>query len=229
MKRRLVHKYQVNESKVTVISNTENKSFMNHPIDPSVYENFPNKFKIVYSGGIGPHRGVDTAIEGMKYLKKYADIELIIIGSGSKDAIDHLNKISERDEVSDKVHFLGLQTNVKSFSFMQLADVNIIPHKSNAHTDNTIPHKLFHSMMVGKPVLVSSSDPLKRVVNETTSGLVFQANDPKDFADKIITLYEDRELAKKLGENGRKITLEGDLNWDFDQANLIKFYKQILN
>jgi len=143
--------------------------------------------------------------------------------------MDHLKRLCVRDQVTEKIHFLGWQSSLKAFSFMQLADVNIIPHKSNAHTDNTIPHKLFHSMMVGKPLLVSTSDPLKRVVNETASGLVFQANDPRDFAEKIKVLYEDKEMAKKYGENGRKATLEGNLNWDFEQTKLINLYKQILN
>jgi len=229
MKQRLVRKYNVDPEKIIVISNTEDKSFLNQEIDPSVYNNFPLKFRIVYSGGIGPHRGVDTAIEAMKYLKVYDDIELIIIGTGSHDVLDHLNSLCNGLEVSKHVHFLGHQSFAKFYSFMHLADVNIIPHKSNQHTDNTIPHKLFQSMMSGRPLLVSSSDPLRRLVNSTSSGLVFEANNPQDFASKVLTLYNDRTLGNTLGANGRQATAEGNLNWDTEQLRLIHFYRSLFS
>ena len=229
MKNRILQSYGVDTAKVIVISNTEEKSFLNQPIDPSIYMDFKSKFKILYSGGIGPHRGVDTAIEGMQYLKTYNDIELVIIGSGSADVMHHLNDVARRCKVETHVHFLGYQPFQKFYSYMHLADVNIIPHKSNAHTDNTVPHKLFQSMMSGKPVLVSSSDPLKRLVNSTHSGLVFEANNPEDFATKILALYKNKSLAHELGENGFKATAQGDLNWDHEQNNLIHFYRKLFS
>ena len=228
MKERLIRTHGVSSDKVIVVSNTEEKSFLNQPVDPAVYQNFKNKFRLVYSGGIGPHRGIDTAIEGMKYLQQYHDIELIIIGSGSNDVIQHLKTLSATTQVESHVHFLGHQPFQKFYSFMHLADVNIIPHKSNAHTNNTVPHKLFQSMMSGRPVLVSSSDPLKRIVEATSSGLIFEADNPKDFADKVLRLYNDKVLGATLGENGKRATESGKWNWDEEQKAFIKFYQQVL-
>ncbi len=227
MKKRLIQKYNADTHKITVISNTEEKSFVDQLVDPLIYKDFQNKFKILYSGSIGPHRGVDTAIEGMRYLQAYPDIELIIVGSGSADVMGHLQKTCDLHGVNSHVHFLGYQSFQKFYSYMLLAEVNIIPHKSNLHTDNTIPHKLFQAMMTGKPVLVSSSDPLKRVVTEHQSGLVFEASNAKDFADKIVTLYKDRAMGANLGENGKRVTLDGPLNWNTEQSNLVDFYKKV--
>lgn len=227
MKNRLVKEYGVDPGKVVVVSNTEETSFINQPLDPSVFDHFKNSFKILYSGGIGPHRGVDTAIEGLKYLRAFPDIEFAVIGSGSRDVMKHLNHVIREHNVQDHVHFLGHQPFQKVFSFMHYAGVNIIPHKSNAHTDNTIPHKLFQAMMSGRPLLVSSSDPLKRIVNSTRCGLVFEAGNPKDFADKILKLYRDRSASDRLGENGRKATIDGDLNWDHEQKYLVDFYRTL--
>ena len=112
---------------------------------------------------------------------------------------------------------------------MKFADVNTIPHKTNGHTDNTIPHKLFQTMMVGKPVLVSSSAPLKRVVTAAKSGIVFKADDPKDMAAKIQELYRDPTLRESLGKNGIEATLLGKLNWEHEQASLIALYKKLLS
>ena len=107
---------------------------------------------------------------------------------------------------------------------MSLDDVNVIPHQSNGHTDHTIPHKLFQGMMTGKPILVSSSTPLKRVVETCNSGLVFKAGDENDFAKKVDELYLNKELCATLGANGKKATLGGDLNWEHDQEILLNLY-----
>ena len=229
MKNRLVRQYEIPEEKVIVVSNTEEKSFFNQAVNTDIYHNFEGKFKIVYSGGIGPHRGIDTAIEGMTHLRAYPDIDLIIIGSGSKDAVSYLKRLSEKMGVDSHVHFLGHQPFQKFYSFMHLADINVIPHKSNEHTDNTVPHKLFQSMMSGRPLLVSSSRPLKRLVEMTSSGLVFEANNPADFANKVLTLYRDREMRSRLGDNGKQATIERTLNWDNEQKTLVNFYLRSLS
>lgn len=227
MKNRLVNQYQADPSKVVIVSNTEEKSFINQVEDPTIYKDYAGKFIVTYSGNIGPHRGVDTGIEAMAYLKNEPNIIFVIIGSGSSSVMNHLRLLAEQQQVKDKVFFLGRQPFEKFYSFMKFSDVNTIPHKSNGHTDNTIPHKLFQTMMVGKPVLVSTSDPLKRVVNLTQAGVVFKANDPKDMADKIRQLYSDSNLQKTLGENGIKATLQGELNWEYDQQHLIGLYNKI--
>ena len=227
MKNRIINQYGIDPDKILVISNTEDKSFLNQSADPAVYKDFSDKFRILYSGGIGPHRGVDTVIEAMKYLKQYPDIVFIIIGSGSDDVMNHLRNLVAKYEVDKQVHFLGYQPFQQFYSFMHHADANIIPHKSNAHTDNTIPHKLFQAMMASKPVIVSSSDPLRRVVSSTNSGLVFEAGNAQDAASVILRLYKDRDLARTLAANGLKATAEGTLNWDHEQRELVEFYRNI--
>lgn len=228
MKNRIINRYGIDPEKILVISNTEDKSFLNQSADPAVYKDFSGKFRILYSGGIGPHRGVDTVIEAMKYLKQYPDIVFIIIGSGSDDVMKHLRNLVAECKVDKQVHFLGYQPFQQFYSFMHHADANIIPHKSNAHTDNTIPHKLFQAMMASKPVIVSSSDPLRRIVSSTNSGLVFEAGNAQDAASVILRLYQDSDLARTLATNGLKSTAEGTLNWDHEQAELVRFYRRLL-
>lgn len=112
---------------------------------------------------------------------------------------------------------------------MHLADVNVIPHQSNGHTDNTVPHKLFQGMMAARPLLVSSSAPLKRLVEEHKAGIIFSAGDPKDFAKKAIELYKNKEQASILGQNGKKASMDGQLNWETTQKSLIQLYNSLFN
>ena len=83
-------------------------------------------------------------------------------------------------------------------------------------------------MMVGKPVLVSSSAPLKRVVTSVQSGVVFQADNAEDMARKIKQLYLDKASRETMGKNGMNATLHGNLNWDHEQQSLIGLYNKVL-
>lgn len=227
MKQRLIHDHRVKADQVTVITNSEARNFLDQPIDENVYGSHKGKFIITYSGNIGPHRGVDTAIKAMTHLKDQPDIQLLIIGSGSKPIMDYLNKLVQDNELASSVHFFGRQPFHKFYSFMKFADANIIPHKSNGHTDNTVPHKLFQAMMVGKPVIVSSSAPLKRIVNYAKSGVVFEAGDEKDLANAIRKLHADRTLQNQLGQNGVRAT-NTELNWENDQKILVSLYRDLI-
>lgn len=226
MKSRLVEMYGTNAEKITVVTNTENKTFLAQFLDNKVYEQIPKRFIITYSGGIGPHRGVDTAIKGMHWLR-HLPIHLVIVGTGSPSVMNSLQALVSQLYLT-QVHFLGYQPFSKFYSYMHLAGANVIPHQSNGHTDNTVPHKLFQGMMAGKPLIVSSCAPLKRFVEKYNCGVIFQAGDEKDFAKKTAELYHNEALQEKLGKNGYTATVEGQLNWETTQKELIKLYNQIV-
>lgn len=227
MKARLISEYDILDSKITVVTNTEDKSFVNQVLDKDVYSNFDNKFILVYCGGIGPHRGVDTAIEAMGLLRNEKEIHLVIVGFGSASVMNKL-KSQVANLKLDNVHFLGYQPFSKFYSFMKMAHVNIIPHQANGHTNNTVPHKLFQGMMSGQPLLVSSCAPLKRLVEKFQSGMIFKAGDAKDFAMQVRKLHSNKSLQEQLGANGRKATLEGNLNWDYSKNDLLNLYHKII-
>lgn len=227
MKKRLIEEHKVEEGKVEVITNTESKDFISSKLNEEIYGEDKDKFILAYTGGVGPHRGVDTAITGMQYLKKYDDIVLYITGSASKAAHDSMVKMVNEYGLDDQVKILGYRPFSEFYSFMKMARVNIIPHHSNGHTDNTVPHKLFQCMMTGNPILVSSSTPLKRIIEETNSGLYFEAGNSLDFANKVLELYINTNSCTRFGLNGLKSTMEGDLNWEHTSVVLKEFYSKI--
>jgi glycosyltransferase involved in cell wall biosynthesis len=228
MKERILKEYNVNSDKIKVVTNTEDKNFVKQLSDSKVYQKLDKKFILTYSGGIGPHRGVDVAIRGMQYLKNEDKIHLAIVGFGSSSVMNSLYALVNELQLKN-VTFFGYQPFSKFYSYMHFADVNVIPHQSNGHTDNTIPHKLFQGMMAAKPLLVSSSAPLKRLVEKCNSGLVFRAGDPKDFADKVMELFSNESLALALGQNGLNITVKGELVWEETSQELIRLYESIFN
>ncbi|NOY77788.1 MAG: glycosyltransferase family 4 protein, partial [Calditrichaeota bacterium] len=115
----------------------------------------------------------------------------------------------------------------KSARAIQEADICFIPHLSIAHTDTTVPHKLFQYMYLKKPVLVSSSPPLKRIVEETACGLVFEAGNPEDFAEKLLQMARSHRL-QEWGEAGHRAVVE-TYNWEKESQKLVRIYRELLH
>jgi len=114
----------------------------------------------------------------------------------------------------------------KVSSYFSISAVCLVPHNDFEHTQTTVPYKLFQSMISGKPVVVSDVRPLKRIVDETGAGLVFNAGDPSSLAAVLVELYQKPELADRLGRNGYSAA-QGLYSWRHDAERLIRLYDEM--
>lgn len=230
MKDRLIEQHGLNPNKITVISNTETKKFLSQKDkDETLLQPFKDKIKIVYFGYFGPHRGLDTAIKAMpSIIKKQKNVQLIVIGTGAGNAREHLDAIIKDQHLEEHVHFLGYQPFKYLLSYLQQADIAIVPHRKNEHTDNTIPHKLFQFMMAKPAVLVSDCNPLKRIITETDGGWIFKADNEKDFSNQVFKIINQPDLTKQKKENAYEATANGKYNWEITAEDLVNLYKVLL-
>jgi glycosyltransferase involved in cell wall biosynthesis len=227
MKQKLITNFAINPEKLVVVSNHEKTNFIanfNHETAQNVIQK--TDFSITYVGGFGPHRGLDTAIKAMpKIVQSIPNAILFLVGKGSIDVENTLKSIAEKYQISNAVRFVGHKPFVEVASIMQDSDINIIPHKANDHTNNTIPHKLFQIMMSGSLLLVSSCKPLKRVVEKYNAGVVFEADNEHDFSEKVIEIYTSQNQYQTQIQNAKKAVLEQDENWENESKKLEKIYQ----
>jgi glycosyltransferase involved in cell wall biosynthesis len=223
-KQRIV-KYGIPENKVTVISNLEDiDSFNKIKIDNNLLNKFKEKFVIFYVGGFGPHRGIDTAIKSLDYLKdKILNLKLVLVGGGNVYE-QEMKNLSRKLNVTDFVDFEGWQPFDKIPSYIEASDICLVPYNSSIQTNASSPNKLFEYMLKGKPVITSDCKSLERTIKETKGGLVFKAGDSKDLAEKIIYLYKNEPIREKIGEAGQK-SVFSKYNWFEESKKLIEIYE----
>jgi glycosyltransferase involved in cell wall biosynthesis len=149
-------------------------------------------------------------------------VRLVLVGIGRQESDEYL-RVVESQGVRDHVEIIGWQPFHKVPSYIEASQVGLVPHYQNLHTDATVPHKLFQYMLMSKPVVVSSCRPLKRIVEETKSGLVFQAGDPKDLAKQILMLHVDPALQRECGLHGREAAIHR-YNWTTEGRKLTDLY-----
>lgn len=216
----------VPSEKVIVLMNTEDPDyFCSLDIDHEIVRRYQPYFAILYVGGFGPHRGIQTAISAMPMiLTEVNRARLVLVGSGSNEA--HLKELAKDKGVLDAVDFTGQEPFSLVPSYIAASDVCIVPHIASGHTDTTIPHKLFQAMAMAKPVVVSSARPLERIVRQTGAGMVYPSGNADAFAEAVIRLCRDNDLTRRLGEAGRK-AVESKYNWEVEGQKLVALYRNL--
>ena len=224
----VIQRTNIQPDKIIVVPNTVRRSFYeDHQIDKSIINKYKNDFVILYLGDTGIRRGLLTAIEAIPNLKKKIDnIKLVIVGSNTSDPI--LKQKVEELLVHNYVDFQGWQ-DVKLFpSYIMASSICISPLYRNVQHDVAYANKLFQYMSFSKPVLVSNATAQKNLVERTKSGLVHNERDNKDFEDKILELYHNKNLREKMGANGKKF-IENEFCWEKASTKLIELYQGLNN
>ena len=116
-----------------------------------------------YAGGINYHRGLQHVVKAM-HLSSNNQLKFWILGEGSYK--NELMELVQQLSLTSQVIFFGYQPFQIVMEKLAEADFAVIPHIKNAHTDSTIPHKLFQYMYAQKPVIASDCLPIKRILEE---------------------------------------------------------------
>ncbi|WP_167888663.1 glycosyltransferase family 4 protein [Thermococcus sp. MV5] len=226
-KRRLILIHGIHEKKIEVITNTETLEFCNLSVNRGIVKAYTKYFTILYVGGFGSHRGIETLLQATSKLRDTIPNLRVVIVGGRDNQIRKTEERSRNLGIADIVEFTGYKPFKEVPSYLHAASLCVVPHTLTSHTDNTIPHKLFQYMLLGKPVIVSSCKPLREIIEMTKGGLVFTANNPNDLAAKIEYLYKNKKLLKKLGRFGLRATRYGKWNWENTSKRLISIYKNL--
>lgn len=214
------------KGKIVLVPNTVRASFYKEAIiDDSILNRYIDNFVILYLGDTGLRRGLPTVISAMPELKKHiSNIKLVIVGKNTTDSVlkEQVNSLN----LADVVDFQGWQ-NVKLFpSYIKASAICISPLDRNIQHDVAYANKLFQYMSFGKPLLVSNATAQKNLVERTKSGLVHSEKNADEFADKVLQLYQNNELAAILGKNGKRF-VEEEFCWEKVSGNLIKLYDEL--
>ncbi len=216
----------ISNRKIIAVPNTITPDiYFNYPIKQEVIDRFRDKFAVLYLGDTGLRRGTDLAIEAVAILKRtIPNVHLILVGKSKEDFI--LKNLAEKLGVAEEVSFEGWQDVSLFPSYTLASEVCISPLVRNLHHDTTYANKIFQYMAMSRPIVVSDCPPQVRVAEEEQCGLVHQAGNAQDLADKILELYRNSELRQTMGCNGQKAVRER-YNWQQTSRDLIEMYNAL--
>lgn len=188
----------VDEQAVVDVPREENKLFDKYNLDR-------NKFYITYNGNIGLTQNMDMLLEVAKDLEAKQDIQFVLVGNGAY--LEQVQQIIKDRNVSN-VHLLPFQPYEDISHVFSLGDVSLVISKPGVGA-NSVPSKTWSIMSASRPVLANfDENELKTIIEENNCGIFTKAGDKVAFTDAILKLYNDRELCREMGKNGRKFVMD---------------------
>lgn len=144
-------------------------------------------------GLIHPNKGQIEAVKALKIVtEQFPSCELLIIGGG------------DAAELSTLVQSLNLENNVSiigevndPFDYYLEMDAYLMCSRKEGLGRVTL-----EAMSVSLPIIAFNDGGTAEIIKENYNGLFYQ-NGHIELANKMITLITNKNLRKKLGENGR--------------------------
>jgi glycosyltransferase involved in cell wall biosynthesis len=209
-------------SKKTFLENgvPEDKLFVNpYGVDLSQFKQIVKKdkiFRVIFCGKLSIQKGSHYLLQAI-YELDLENFEFWHIGGISEEMKSLIKKYE-----SPKIIYKGSYPQVKLYEFYSQGSVFILPSMQDG-----FGMVIFQAMACGLPVILSENTGAYDVVTkEGKEGFVIPIRSVDAIKEKIIFLYKNPKICKKMGEEAKKRVLNG-FSWDDYGNRYVKFLKEI--
>jgi glycosyltransferase involved in cell wall biosynthesis len=157
------------------------------------------KFVVAYIGTHGLAHALDKVLDAARLLEDEEDICFLFAGGGAARA--ELEQSVTSRGLSNLV-LIPRQPKDMMPALWSLCDISLISLRDTPLFEQVIPSKIFESMGMGLPMIISCPEgEATGIIRQTRSGLVVPPEQPEQLAAAVHELYEDRERCKTLANN----------------------------
>lgn len=172
------------------------------------------KFTVLYAGAHGMSNDLEVVLDAANELCGNTDILFTLVGGGK-----------EKTNLIEKVKMMGI-TNVQFLppvpktqigQTLSAADACIAILKPIEMYKTTYPNKVFDYMAAGKPIILAIDGVIREVVENANCCIFCTPGDPHAIVNAINFLYNNQDISRQMGLNGRKYLEE-----NFDREQIAK-------
>ena len=206
--------YKVSKEKTSIVSNGTNLE--------KYYNTKQNNKRIIFSGAMYHHRGIDILLESIPtIINKISDLELLLLGDGPE--MQKLQEIVKANNLSENVIFKGWIQREEIPDFLANSVIGIGPLRNTDVTKGALPIKVLEYMASSLPILAMKGTLPEEVLKDGINGYFIE--NAKELSEKIIYLLENSDERKEMGINSREMVKKFD--WENVANNIINEYKKI--
>lgn len=174
----------------------------------------PNK--ICFIGGITNIRGIRELVEALEG----TDTRLDLAGTIPEDIKQSISKLSGWKNVNE----LGFVNREQSLSIKANSSAGVVTFLPLPNHINAQPNKIFEYMASGLPVIGSNFPLWKEIIEDNNCGVCVDPTDPEDVKRGFQYILNNPELARQMGEKGKKLVME-KYNWNAEEIKLLETYR----
>jgi glycosyltransferase involved in cell wall biosynthesis len=142
-------------------------------------------------------------IEAVKSIRaEHPEMKVLLVGDGPE--MENLKQTAVRLGMEREVVFPGPVTRDEVPAYIDAMDICVLPD-SNAFGS---PIALFEFMAMGKPCIVPDLGPMRDVIDDGVTGIIFPRGDYEALKKALLMLVEDLILRNQLGARAKQAVFE---------------------
>lgn len=161
---------------------------------------------VSFAGTMGYSQDLDTVLLAADRLRDQPHIVFVLVGDGVEAV--RLKQTAGQMKLQN-VRWIPMQPRERYPSILEASDACLVTLHEAVRTP-VVPSKLLSIMAAARPTLLSVwlEGDARRIVESAECGLCVPPGQPEALAEAVLTLCRDRELADRLGRNGRSYVEE---------------------
>ena len=153
-----------------------------------------------------PEKGLDQLVRALPLVARRHDVELLAAGAEVGSERGYLGRclaLASDLGVADRFRWLGQVDRPGKLRLLESIDVFAMP---TVHPEaKGIP--VIESMAAGVPVAAPAHGTFPELLDDERAGLLHAPGDPEALAATLCRLFDDAELATRLGRHGHSLAL----------------------
>ena len=155
-----------------------------------------SKFVVGYIGTHGMAHALDKVLDAAELLQADDNIRILFAGGGAERA--NLERLALQRGLTNVV-MMPRQPKEMMPAVWSLCDISLISLCDTPLFTKVIPSKIFESMGMGLPMVISCPEgEATGIIRDTESGIVVPPENPELLAACVCQLYQDSECLEKL-------------------------------
>jgi glycosyltransferase involved in cell wall biosynthesis len=152
---------------------------------------------VVLVGRLTRQKGPDILIDAAEMvLARRTGVTFVVAGDGPLRA--ELEAAVRQRALGRSVRFLGYRKDVASL--FAASDIVAMPSRSEGH-----PVALLEALALARPVVATRVGGIEDIIVHGESGWLVPPEHPECLADALVALLDDAEMARRLGDAGRRV------------------------
>ena len=196
-------KYGLKSRSEAVTNGVDTAVFRPMPRDKAIAKKYglADKPTLLYLGRVDGEKRLDLIIKSLPEVLKHSDCQLVIAGFGN--AMEDLKQLCAREGVAQNVIFTGFIDEADKPKIYNLSDIFIISSPAELQSIVTL-----EAMASAKPVIAVDVAALHELVQNNKNGYLFDEDNYKMLAQKIILLIGNAAKLKEFGQKSLDIIMK---------------------
>jgi glycosyltransferase involved in cell wall biosynthesis len=175
-------------------------------------------FTILFAGRFHEQKNIPALLQAARYLISSLQRNVIVHLVGDGPQKDKLITMANKSGIADKIQWYGWQDKERLRDLYRSADCFVNPSFYEG-----MPNTVLEAMACGLPVIASDVIGNQELVVNEKTGYLFPIREETILVERLRALVDDRMLAARLGQNGRKRAVDC-FSWERTAQGYIDFF-----